>query len=315
LYILHSLIEWQLHDSQAVRSIIEYHNSNTRKNEYNPIRSYPIGIDSKKRTYWQFGGKEKKIDLFHRYILMPITESCWIWRERTQLKTGFDWETVCKNRQDLEKLVQELSASTSRAEKALVKVITENIYELADNEERKRIQKERAEIRKLIPVEINITPTTLRSGGRTERVRYNYDDYDEAIFGNEDDEDDEFEEEDQDQVEGPRKRNKAPPASKPAPTRWSSRLHGVEDGRWTDALNVDEAVEPVDKMAIDTQQQIEQESMDTTPIQSEMDTESPNISVMETSPSEIAMDVSRSQSVSSAMDISTRPQSAMDFAK
>jgi hypothetical protein len=50
------MIEWQLQDSLAVKSIIEYHNTNTSRNERNPIISYPIGVDSKKRTYWQFGG-------------------------------------------------------------------------------------------------------------------------------------------------------------------------------------------------------------------------------------------------------------------
>jgi hypothetical protein len=46
--------------------------------------------------------------------------------------------------------------------------------------------------------------------------------------------------------------------------------------------------------------------MDTTPIQSEMDTESPCPSVMDMTPSETAMDTSASQSA-----MSTRPQSAM----
>jgi hypothetical protein len=56
LYLLHSLIEWQLQDSQAIKTIIDINNANTTRNQLNPIKSYPLGVDSKKRTYWQFGG-------------------------------------------------------------------------------------------------------------------------------------------------------------------------------------------------------------------------------------------------------------------
>jgi hypothetical protein len=51
------MIEWQLQDCLAVKAIMDYYNTNTTKNERNPIISYPIGVDSKKRNYWQFGGK------------------------------------------------------------------------------------------------------------------------------------------------------------------------------------------------------------------------------------------------------------------
>lgn len=50
------MIEWQLQDSLAVKSILEHFNITTPKNQWNPIKSYPIGVDSKKRNYWQFGG-------------------------------------------------------------------------------------------------------------------------------------------------------------------------------------------------------------------------------------------------------------------
>lgn len=168
-------------------------------------------------------------------------ESCWIWRERLHLKKGCGWETVCKNRQDLEKLVQELSASTNRSEKALMKVITEDIYELADKEEREKIRKEKAEMRKLIPIEISITPTTLRSRGRTERVRYNYDDYDDTLL---DEDDGEFEDESEEEEASKRTSNKRDTSTtnRPTPTRWSSRIHGIDDGRWSDPSIVDNMV-------------------------------------------------------------------------
>ncbi|KAI9356712.1 hypothetical protein BD770DRAFT_322985 [Pilaira anomala] len=56
LFILRSLIEWQLQDSLAVKSILDYY-KNSNQNQPNPVRAIPIGIDSKKRNYWQFGGE------------------------------------------------------------------------------------------------------------------------------------------------------------------------------------------------------------------------------------------------------------------
>ncbi|KAI7901107.1 uncharacterized protein BX663DRAFT_514933 [Cokeromyces recurvatus] len=203
LYILHSLIEWQLQDSRAIKSIIDHNNQHTTKNQSNPIRSSPIGIDSKKRKYWQFG------------------ESCWIWREKANMKERNQWEIVCRNRQELEEFVSSLSSSSNKSEKALVKVIQDDIYEIADKERQKRLRKERAEMRKLIPVEISITPTQLRSrGDRNNRVRYNYDDVYELVDEDEDEDEDEYYEEDN-------KRRTTEDICKPlqAPIRWSSRLN------------------------------------------------------------------------------------------
>lgn len=142
------------------------------------------------------------------------------------------YATVCRNKRELEELVGTLS-TTNRAEKALSKIITTDIYELAEKEEKKQLRKERAELRKLIPVEISITPTQLRSrGSRKERVRYNYDDED--IYGIEEDrdDDDEFvqEEEEEESTNNRRSSRRAAAAAqtqieRPPPTRWSSRLN------------------------------------------------------------------------------------------
>lgn len=194
-----------------------------------------------------------------------ILESCWVWR--TQSKSTLDWETVCRNRQDLESLVATLSPS-SRYEKALIKVITEELYDLADKEVQKRVRKERAELRKLIPVEVSITKTQLRSRGeRSKRVQYNYDD----VYDGIDDDSDEYEEEDTEE------KSKPPSPVRPAPTRWSSRLNKT----------------PADEMSVDT-----------TPNQSEMDTASPTPDVMETASSDVDMDTSRSQSMTDSRPIS-----------
>jgi hypothetical protein len=56
LYILHSLIEWQLQDSTAVKTIIDTCYQQNGQKDSNPIIAHPLGTDSKKQTYWQFGG-------------------------------------------------------------------------------------------------------------------------------------------------------------------------------------------------------------------------------------------------------------------
>lgn len=202
----------------------------------------------------------------------------YIYRERESIRVFLSNPInilVCKNKQELEQLVNTLS-TTNRAEKALSKVITTEIYELAEKEEKKLLRKERAELRKLIPVEISITPTQLRSRGRSERVRYNYDDED--IYGIEEDrnDDDEFiEDEEEGEQQSNRRSSRRTTSSnyieRPPPTRWSSRLNGQ-------------------------QQTIEDDVED-----------------MDTTPSESLMDISRSQSVVSVMDLDSTPQSAMEF--
>lgn len=60
LYVLYSLVEWQLQDSSAVKLIVDTYNIQDGLTAANPIIAHPVGTDSKKRTYWQFGGKWSK---------------------------------------------------------------------------------------------------------------------------------------------------------------------------------------------------------------------------------------------------------------
>jgi hypothetical protein len=69
LEILRALVEWQLEDCVAIRSLIEKHCRGNRYQEDNPIDVSPVGIDSKKRIYWQFG------------------DSARLWREKQGAKT------------------------------------------------------------------------------------------------------------------------------------------------------------------------------------------------------------------------------------
>ncbi|KAI9265790.1 hypothetical protein EDC94DRAFT_604113 [Helicostylum pulchrum] len=287
LYLLRSLVEWQLQDSLAVKSILEYHNSNTSRDQINPVRAIPIGVDSKKRNYWQFG------------------DSCWIWREKPHFKLNCEWETVCRDRQDLERLVKDLSSSNNRAEKALIKVITEEIYEIAEKEERKKLRKERAELRKLIPVEVSITPTTLRSrGNRSERVRYNYDEVYEEEDEEEDfesegaeEDDDDFEEDQPEVRRSSRKTAASPPIEKP--TRWSNRLNRSSTLNELEDMTIDSQKVETDVEDMDTARSATTD-MDVVSYDSPMETsDSQSLSVMDISrpDSIIAMDTSRSQSV------------------
>jgi hypothetical protein len=215
----------------------------------------------------------------------------------------------------LNELINSLSTSV-RVEKALIKVIQEEIYDIADKEERKKQRKERTELRKLLPPpEVNITLTQLRSrGSRTERVRYNYDDeiYD-FEHGDEEEEDDDDNFEDEEESQPTRRSSKtAAVVNRPAPTRMSSRLNR--------SSTADEILQDnVNTMIIDSQKVVnreEEEDMDTTPSNqvTEMDTRSPSASNMDTTPSSDSnMETSRSQSVrSNMMDFSSRPDSIME---
>ncbi|KAI8149368.1 hypothetical protein BJV82DRAFT_505051 [Fennellomyces sp. T-0311] len=51
LRILCALVDWQLQDSNAVRSLID-----TAPKASPFLRAEPIGVDAERRTYWHFGG-------------------------------------------------------------------------------------------------------------------------------------------------------------------------------------------------------------------------------------------------------------------
>jgi hypothetical protein len=110
---------------------------------------------------------------------------------------------------------------------------------VADKAERRQIRKEQAELRRLFPPEVSITPTQLRSRTRGARVNYNIDDAYDFV-----DEDDEYEEE-----ETRRAVMNSPPRS--APTRWSSRLNDTEDSRWKE-LDGDDEDEVMSTLKSDT---------------------------------------------------------------
>ena len=152
----------------------------------------------------------------------------------------------------MEQLVNTLSEG-NKSEKSLAKTITDEIYELAEKEERRKLRKERAEMRKLFPVEV--TPIQLRSRGtRTTRVRYNYDDISDI---EENASDDDFEQEKEEEEPTRRSSRRAAAAAVPTerPTRWSSRLNGntpvdsenssiqLEDDTMTIDVELNDAVE------------------------------------------------------------------------
>lgn len=119
----------------------------------------------------------------------------------------FSMYVVCKDKQELEAFVDQISSSTNRAEKALSKYIIEHVYPLAEKEERKKAKLEREEWKRLNPIEPVETRTYTR---KRERVNYNYDNFYET------DDSDEYLES-----------SSSPPPMK-KPTRSSSRLNNIE---------------------------------------------------------------------------------------
>ncbi|GAB5592526.1 hypothetical protein Unana1_07426 [Umbelopsis nana] len=237
--ILRSLVEWQLEDCNAIRAAVEKYCRASRYDETNPIDLSPIGMDSKKRIYWQFG------------------DSARLWREKIGVKTNqrSQWEIATKTLDDLICFAESLKDTTNRTEKKLYLNLVERIIPgiqdstaLREKSARKQRTKERA-----MEIQFSNDPMTLRSRNR-KPVRYQFDD----IY-NYDLEDDVYEEEMEDGVlpvrTGTRSsRRIAQKEVTPERTRSSSRLHsennesleetfsdssilGIENG--IDAMNTD----------------------------------------------------------------------------
>ncbi|KAI7872902.1 hypothetical protein BDF14DRAFT_1716658 [Spinellus fusiger] len=56
LSLLRWLVEWQLQDCVNIHLAIDSYFKNVKKNQDNPLELEPLGHDSKKRAYYQFGG-------------------------------------------------------------------------------------------------------------------------------------------------------------------------------------------------------------------------------------------------------------------
>ncbi|KAI8093599.1 uncharacterized protein BX664DRAFT_278677 [Halteromyces radiatus] len=156
LKILHALVEWQLQDSASVRAIIDGTFGATKKGQINPLVPIPFGYDSYKRAYWQFG------------------DSPYLWRERTTLKTGCEWEIVCRDLSELDTFADSLSNSKSHKEKNLAQKIKQTL--IPQLEEKQRIQelRDRAAARRMAAQLALEVPRSLPRRERRKPTRYNY---------------------------------------------------------------------------------------------------------------------------------------------
>ncbi|KAG0166972.1 hypothetical protein DFQ28_004325 [Apophysomyces sp. BC1034] len=238
LTLLQSLVEWQLQDSNAIRSIVEQFYKNTKKNEVNPLEPVAFGVDSEKRAYWQFGG-EWKSNIPNQGLILP--DSPWLWREKTNVKSGCQWATgrdminihdnesddfllVCRNLNELREFSSTLSTS-NRSERNLLRRITDELIPLVEEKQRIQEKKDRAKARQ-VAMELAFTPRELRPRDRRKRTRYTYDD----MFADvEEDIDDEYSE------SLLSERPERP--ERPKPTRTSSRLN---PGLLNDNLDIED---------------------------------------------------------------------------
>ncbi|KAI9284384.1 hypothetical protein BC943DRAFT_326234 [Umbelopsis sp. AD052] len=174
LEILRSLVEWQLEDCVAIRGLMEKHCRGNRYQESNPIDVLPVGIDSKKRVYWQFG------------------DSTRLWREKQGAKTEerSQWEIVTNTLEELRTFTEEIAETKSRIEKQLYLNLANRV--IPDIEEsiaaREKVERKKQSKERLLALPFMNDPMTLRSRNR-KPVSYRYDNvYDDGV------EDDEYEE-------------------------------------------------------------------------------------------------------------------------
>ncbi|KAI9011976.1 hypothetical protein CLU79DRAFT_771476 [Phycomyces nitens] len=157
LNLLRLLVEWQLQDCVNIHLVIDNYFKNVKKNQDNPLELVPFGYDSKKRAYFQFG------------------DSAWLWREKTGIKSGFQWETVAKDVEGLQRFITENQDSKNRAERALLQRVQE-LIPTVEERQRRQEKKDRAKARQLA-MELAFAPRELRQRDRKRPVRYNYDDF------------------------------------------------------------------------------------------------------------------------------------------
>ncbi|KAI9322434.1 hypothetical protein BX666DRAFT_1894720 [Dichotomocladium elegans] len=152
LTLLRYMVEWQLQDSNIIRSIVD-----TSKGTSEPsIRSMPVGTDSKKRAYWHFG------------------DAPWLWREKSKLRSGCQWETVSRTIEELQHFAESL-AKDIRSERELAEYITQEIIPLAEEAVRRKQRKERERDRQVLAEQL-ITERRLRPRRGVRPARYNFDD-------------------------------------------------------------------------------------------------------------------------------------------
>ncbi|KAI8578963.1 hypothetical protein K450DRAFT_244327 [Umbelopsis ramanniana AG] len=208
LEILRSLVEWQLEDCVAIRALMDKHCRGNRYQESNPIDVLPVGIDSKKRVYWQFG------------------DSARLWREKHGAKTEerSQWEIVANTLEELRAFTEEIAETKSRTEKQLYMKLTNRVIPNIEESiaAREKVERKKQSKERLLALPFMNDPMTLRSRSRRP-VSYRYDNvYDDEV---EDDEYEELEDENTSVRTGIRSsRRIAQRDTSPQRTRSSSRL-------------------------------------------------------------------------------------------
>ncbi|ORX58683.1 hypothetical protein DM01DRAFT_1333298 [Hesseltinella vesiculosa] len=199
LKILYALVEWQLQESKAVRTIIDHFYSGPRsqiQSAENPLAPIPFGVDNQKRAYWRFG------------------DSPYLWRERRSLKKGCEWEIVCKDMDQLKAFADGLAGSMCASEQEMQETITDNLIPVLEAKQREHERREAHKARRLAmameqPVARDLPPRRARG----KRVCYT-DSYVEDNFGDGSYVEEEYQEE----------HHQSPPTRA---TRSSGRLNGA----------------------------------------------------------------------------------------
>ncbi|CAO3591180.1 unnamed protein product [Absidia cylindrospora] len=193
--------QWQLQDSSSIRTIVDTLYATTKKDEVNPLVPIPLGYDIQKRAYWQFG------------------DSPYMWREKAHLKSGCEWEIVCRDMDELRQFADKiLEQSKSHKEKKLAHHIKDTLVPSLEEKQRQQEIKDRAKARKIAAL---LALETHRELPRRARRKPTY--YSEDFMGI-DDNDDDGDTWIDDRNNNNNNRSTQPPSRRP--TRSSGRLHG-----------------------------------------------------------------------------------------
>ncbi|KAG9292804.1 hypothetical protein G9A89_006365 [Geosiphon pyriformis] len=178
VWILYSLINWQLQESEAVRDLINESYKRTRKNWENPLEVQELGQDSKNAKYYYIGNAARIYrEKFPKASSIPTNKNV-------------TWAAVTTDMEDIQKLVSELKTKRSAKDKNLYAMIIENVLpnveSLIQMREKKENQRKRQEkmAEKFAKMRVNAISTRTRAASRkaagieTPVISYREDDYD-----------------------------------------------------------------------------------------------------------------------------------------
>ncbi|KAL9092709.1 MAG: hypothetical protein Q9159_000607 [Coniocarpon cinnabarinum] len=170
LNLLRTLIHWSLGSSESVNAIIKESYKQARKDDdiNQPLSVQPWGMDTRKRKFYLVEGQ---VDAPFR-----------IYRESHRKASTYTWLSAAGTIEEAQKIARDLRAEKGQAAHRLAARIINAVPILEEREEKRRRREYRkAQKERFVRPEPGFSLYEGRTRGK--RMRYTYDDDDDAIYG------------------------------------------------------------------------------------------------------------------------------------